>query len=343
MTGTKVKTNTDGGEVVNSTDDADFLEYLISPSAPKIKPNILNGKLVLGTASVKVPETKQTVKKVVKETPEKPKTTSLDEGKEMMFKKNSTPWIDCYNTLHYWEGKELKTFDCSNLAISTQTTKEEIELSSGIKYKREYLPKNICKALLKTGEYFWSFGDSSNAHFSEVLHKCYKVTDSDKHILNSSSNPGYGSIWNEEEKLWKDCPRCRAVYAIYDSYEPLKYKVWDIFIAICNRIESFFFNIYKQFEVFFWLHSKEAKDVLIGYRLAIESGKIYYLTSWRKQFRKKLNSEYSAFVTLNSGYLYYNPKIYPQKKIMGIVRKFVNKNYSSPDVGVIWEYFDGGK
>lgn len=263
------------------------------------------------------------------------------------------PFITADNKLHYWENELHKEYDLSNDAIEANSIKEKRYLPNGQDYEVEKIPKKIAKALLQTGEYYYIKGDRFNDYFSDVYHKCWEVKshlpnfENIEHCGNVDSNPCYGWIrykqgdgsYTEGEK----CPRCRVIWAIAASYKPLKWKIWDKLIGIKERVWYFFHSIYKQIEVFQYVHSKEGKESLQKWHDWIAKGGIGALVEWRHQFLKPLTKQkdlMSCFISKRDGWWIWNPEKHSMKEInekLEIYKK--NDLWSEVGVEVIWEHF----
>lgn len=257
-------------------------------------------------------------------------------------------YISAKNILHYSikskNGIVHKTFNVSNEFVK----KQAIQASGGIGWTengihlREYLPVEVCKALLETGEYKWTRGDRFNNYFADVYHKCWEVNknapnyEKIERCGNVASNPCYGWIrYKLESKGYTEpvrCPRCEAVYAIYNSYKPLKWKLWDTVLRAKEFIEcEIIHNIYKDAETFFFTKSKNGKEILKGWQEAIEKGEVGELIYWRKHYLKTLlKGSNLTYKKDEKEWIIYNPELYDETMIKEIVKK---QSYK-----VIWEH-----
>jgi len=259
-------------------------------------------------------------------------------------------YISPENVLHYKvEFKNeivLKTFNIDNEFVK----KQAIQAPKGIGWTengihlREYLPVEVCKALLKTGEYSWIRGDKFIDYYADVYHKCWEVNKNSPNYKkiercgNVASNPCYGWIryklelggYTEPVK----CPRCAAVYAIYNSYKPLKWKLWDTILHVKEFVEwKIIHNIYKDAETFFFTKSKNGKEILKSWQKAIEEGEVGELIHWRKHYLKTLlKGSNLTYIESEKEWIIYNPELYDETKIKEIVKK---ENYK-----VIWEHME---
>ena len=264
------------------------------------------------------------------------------------MKIKSVPFIDSKNILHYWDKGILKTFDLSNENVKKQAIinpkrKGIGRTENGIFFK-EYLPKDVCKALLKTGEYIWTMGDKFNDHRADVYHKCWEVNkdkpnfENIEHCGNVASNPCYGRIrYKLEEGYTKptECPRCEATYAIYNTYKPLKWKLWDSLLWVRDFFHwRIFHNIYKDAETFFFAKSKHGRAILKGWQEVITNESVVgELTFWRKHYFKPIIKNSNLAYYENGGeWIIYNPELYDKET----VEEMVKKN----EYNVIWEYED---
>ena len=103
--------------------------------------------------------------------------------------KKSNAYITSDNILHYFtkeSGKVVaKTFDVSNENVK----KQAIQAPGGIGrtengvHLQGHLPVEVCKALLKTGEYKWIKGDRFDRYFADVYHKCWEVNKDNEKLL----------------------------------------------------------------------------------------------------------------------------------------------------------------
>lgn len=260
----------------------------------------------------------------------------------------SKPFIDSKNILHYWDKGTLKTFDLSNENVKKQAIinpkrKGIGRTEDGIFFK-EYLPKDICKALLKTGEYKWTRGDKFNDYLADVYHKCWEVNkdkpnyENIEHCGNVASNPTYGWIrYKLPDGYTKhvQCPRCEAMYAIYNTYKPLKWKLWDSLLWIRDFFHwRIFHNIYKDAETFFFAKSKHGRAILKGWQKVIkEEGVVGELTFWRRHYFKPIIKDSNlAYYENGREWIIYNPELYDKETVEEMVK---NNEYN-----VIWEYED---
>ncbi len=259
----------------------------------------------------------------------------------------SKPFIDKDGILHY--GKYLENFfDLSNENVKKQAImnpkKKGIGRTENGIFFKEYLPKDICKALLKTGEYKWTRGDKFNYYLADVYHKCWEVNkdkpnyENIEHCGNVASNPCYGWIrYKKPEGGYTEhitCPRCEAVYAIYNTYKPLKWKLWDSLLWIRDFFRwTIFHRIYKDAETFFFARSKEGREILCDWQEAIEEGEIGCLTFWRKHYLPFLlrNSFIKTYTAGDCWYLYD-----PNQRSENDVKEAIATNAYK----IIWEYYD---
>lgn len=266
----------------------------------------------------------------------------------MAKKTKAVPFIDSKNILHYWDKNgALKTFDLSNENVK----KQAIKAPGGIgrtaedgSHLREYLPKEVCKALLQTREYKWTRGDRFTDYLADVYHKCWEVNkdkpnyENIEHCGNVASNPCYGWIrYKLKEGGYTkgiDCPRCEAMYAIYNTYKPLKWKLWDSLLWIRDFFHwTIFHNIYKDAETFFFTKSREGRKILKGWQEVMKEGEIGELVYWRKHYLKPLLKKSDlTFIENKRSWYIYNPKLYSEEE----VKNFIEKNKYC----VIWEYED---
>lgn len=254
------------------------------------------------------------------------------------------------NVLHYSikskSGIVFKTFDISNEFVK----KQAIQAPGGIGrtengiHLREYLPIEVCKALLKTGEYKWIRGDRFTDYYADVYHKCWEVNKNTSNYVktercgNVASNPCYGWIRCKlEPKGYTEpvgCPRCAVMYAIYNSYKPLKWKLWDAILHVKDFVKwKIIHNICKDAETFFFTKSKNGKEILKSWQKAIEEGEVGELIHWRKHYLKTLlKGSNLTYTESEKEWIIYNPELYDETKIKEIVKK---ENYK-----VIWEHME---
>lgn len=259
----------------------------------------------------------------------------------------SKPFIDKDGILHY--GKYLENFfDLSNENVKKQAIinpkKRGIGRTENGIFFKEYLPKDICKALLKTGEYKWTRGDNFNSYFADVYHKCWEVNkdkpnyENIEHCGNVASNPCYGWIrYKKPEGGYTEhitCPRCEATYAIWNTYKPLKWKLWDAILYVKEFVRwRIIHHIYKDAETFFFTKSKDGKEVLKDWQKAIEEGEVGELIHWRKHYLKPLLKDSNlTCIESKREWIIYNPELYDEVTVKEIVEK---NNYK-----IIWEYYD---
>lgn len=262
--------------------------------------------------------------------------------------------LDAYltpdNILHYTvkEKGEIvqKQFDVGNENVKKQAIPAPKGIGrtiDGVHYA-EHLPVEVCKALLKTGEYRWTRGDKFTDFYSEVYHRCWEVNkdkpnyENIEHCGNVSSNPCYGWIrYKLEPKGYTEhteCPRCESVYAIYNTYRPFKYKVWDLLLWVRDFFHwRIFHHIYKDAETFFFAKSKEGREILCDWQEAIEEGEIGCLAFWRKHYLPFLlrNSFIKTYTAGDCWYLYD-----PNQRSEEDVKEAIATNAYK----IIWEYYD---
>ena len=261
--------------------------------------------------------------------------------------KKTKPFIDEEGILHY--GKYLeKYFKLSNENIKKQAIinpkKTGIGRTENGIFFKEYLPKDICKALLKTGEYKWIRGDKYRDYRADVYHKCWEVNkykpnfENIEHCGNVSDNPCYGRIrYKLEPKGYTEaveCPRCEAVYAIYNTYKPLKWMLWDSLLWFGNFFRwRIIHNIYKDAETFFFAKSKKGKTLLKGWQEVIKDGLVGELVFWRKHYFKPIMKNSNlTYIENKEGWIIYNPELYDEET--------VKEMFKANRYNVIWEYED---
>lgn len=134
-----------------------------------------------------------------------------------------------------------------------------VNISNTSKYEMD---EELYNALLKTGEYYWDKGDRFTFFFSEVVHRCYRVANSNYKTVNTSANPCYGDVilpeklvlngkeytdcilevddpdgkWSIDLRKGKriPCPRCKITTDIYRFKKPLFWKIWDFLLLKCD-------------------------------------------------------------------------------------------------------------
>jgi len=207
------------------------------------------------------------------------------------------PYIDENDILHYIKNGIEKTFDCSNdnVAIVTMEHNDTYTLD-GRKIYKDWLPDEVVKALLQTGEFYWTKGDNCTDYFSEVYHKCWEARNTNEKVGNVSSNPCYGWIRNKDENGnisdEEDCPRCRAIWPIYNCkrYKPLKWKIWDFLLLSLTHIQAPFNKIKVFFRELFFVNSEEGKQRIAIWADEIDKSRdsYFYLIKWRKPWLKPI-------------------------------------------------------
>ena len=258
------------------------------------------------------------------------------------------------NILHYWVGSKHNSYDVSNEAIDKNSIKETRKLPSGKEYEVQKIPIEVAKALLQTGEYCYTKGDTVNDYFSEVYHKCWETKshlqnfENIERCGNASSNPCYGVIRykNKNGRYAKngDCPRCRVIWAIRASYKPLKWKIWDWLNVRRLNFYYFFHSIFKHFEVFHFVHSKKGKEELQKWADVLKTGQICSLIGWRRQFLKPLLKRGNFLFLLvdkpENGWIIFDPKVCSIKHVNETVEEYRKDDYYHKEIIPIWERCD---